>query len=353
MAEHTQERTEQATPRKKQQARRRGTVARSADLTSSSVLVAIALLAPAVFSIIGSGLIAGMRGGLTLDAVSVQSGDLANHLWRSFQPTLVGLVAIAGIALVLGLGINFAQVGFTPTAEPLNPDFSRINPVEGFKRLLSRRALFDLGKSLAKFIVIAYAAYSEVSNNWDAMLNLGALPPTQGIAWCGAFLGAVLMKAAFAWFVIAVVDYWFQKKQTDRMLMMSRDELKREMRETETSPELRQEMHRRRQRMARARMMSNVKKADVVITNPTEYAVALLYEPSKRAAPVVLARGRHLVAERIRQEAKKHRVPIVPNPPLARSLYEEVDLGEMIPAKLFQAVAEVLAYVFKQKGKKF
>lgn len=352
MAEHTQERTERATPRKRQEARRKGQVGKSTDLASSVPILLLALMLPMAGGLLVTGLFNGMCEGLDASRFSSQPGEIGSHFLKAVTPVLPGLAAIAGITLLAGLAANFGQVGFHPTLQAIQPKFERVNPLSGIKRLLSRRGLFETVKSIAKLGLVSYIAWNDVVSNWDAILNLSALSAVGGLVWVGQFIGGILLKVAFAWLVIGAIDFWFQRKQFEKDIMMSVDEVKREMRETETSPELRAEMHRRRQRLSRARMMANVKHADAVITNPIEYAVALKYDPKKSAAPIVLAKGRHLVADRIREEAKKHKVPLIPNPPLARSLFEQVEVGDPIPSNLFQAVAEVLAFVFKKRGRK-
>ncbi len=352
MAENGQERTEQATPRKRKQAREKGTVARSQDLTSSIVLVMLAFMLPAMGAAIAGALMQSMKTGLSFSDLGLQTGDLLQSIWNIAKPAAVACIPLVLVSLVVGTAVSFIQVGFHPTMEPLAPKFERINPLSGFKRLFSRQAAFEFFKTLVKLFLIGFIAWRDVSSSWDGLINLGNLTAGQGAAWVASLVLGIILKIAIAWLVLGLVDYLFQRYTVNKQLMMTMDEVKREMKETETSPELRAEMHRRRQRLAKQRMMSNVKHADVVITNPTEYAVALKYDPKKSSAPLVLAKGRHLIAEKIRDEAKKHRVMIVPNPPLARSLYDEVEVGESIPSNLFQAVAEVLAYVFKLKGKK-
>jgi flagellar biosynthetic protein FlhB len=348
MAEHAQERTEQATPRRRQEARRKGTVAKSADLTSALVMFALAIFLPALGAGAVIGLMDAMRNGLRAgDAFSI--ADVGKHFATTAGPAVRGLLPVACLGLVVGLAANFMQVGFVLSAESMNPDIKRINPIEGAKRLFSRRSLFEFAKTLVKLTLVGYIAYSDVAGNWDETMHLSQMPAASGVAWIGSLVVGILLKVAVAWLVLGTLDYMFQRKQVDKQLMMTKDELKREMKEAETSPELRAEMQRRRRKLARQRMMQNVKQADAIITNPIEYAIALKYDAKKMAAPVVLAKGRHLLAERIRDEAKKHRVPIVPNPPLARSLYKEVEVGDAIPTTLFQAVAEVLAYVFRQR----
>lgn len=350
MAEQGQERTEQATPRKRQEARRKGTVAKSADLTSALVMFALAIFLPMLVGALAYGLTQGMREGLS-GGTTLSLPALASHCAAVARPIIIGAIPIACVGLLVGLGANFLQVGFVFSAESMNPQINRINPVEGAKRLFSTRAAFELVKTCVKLLLVSYLAFSEVRANWTELLSLSGLAPAAGIAWVGQFAARILLKVAAAWLILGILDYMFQRKQVDKQLMMTKEEVKREMKEAETSPELRAEMQRRRRRLAKQRMMQNIRLADAVVTNPTEYAVAIKYDAKKMAAPVVLAKGRHLLAERIRKEAIKHRVPIVANPPLARSLYKEVEVGDAIPTALFQAVAEVLAYVFRLKGR--
>jgi flagellar biosynthetic protein FlhB len=349
MPDTSQERTEQATPRKRQRARRQGTVARSTDLTTAGVLLALAIGLPLTVGALGIGLVKSMQLGLSPSEATMNLTSLLDHVGRTVAPAAVALIPIMLLGVGAGVLTSLGQVGFHLSAEPLQPNLSRINPIQGFKRLLSRRSVFELIKTIAKVGAIGWLVWHDISTNWDELLALATLPPLAGVTWVGGFIANLIMKVALLWVVVGIADYMFQRRQVEKELMMTRDELKRELKETEFSPELRAELARRRRMLARARQMASVKKADVVITNPVEYAVALKYDQKKMVAPVVVAKGRHRIAERIREEAKKHRVPIVPNPPLARSLYREVEVGSAIPASLYQAVAEVLAVVFRAK----
>lgn len=352
MAQTSQERTEQATPRRRQEGRRKGTVARSVDLNASIGLFAIAILLPLLGSQLVFGLLQSMNTGLSAKSTNFSLAEIGKHFLAVAEPMMGPLFAIAIIATTVGVMVGFSQVGFVLSAEPLNPNLNRLNPIEGIKRLLSRRSLFELTKTIVKLTIIATIAWSEISNHWDELLGLSSLLPTQALAYIGSFTIGILLKVSLAWIALSIIDYLFQRREVNKQLMMTKTELKQEMKEMETSPELRAEMIRRRRRLARARMMANVKLADVVVTNPTTFAVALKYDPAKMTSPAVVAKGKYLMADRIKQQAKKHRVPIVPNPPLARSLYEQVEVGDYIPATLYQAAAEVLAFVFKLKGKR-
>ncbi|RMG27038.1 MAG: EscU/YscU/HrcU family type III secretion system export apparatus switch protein [Armatimonadetes bacterium] len=352
MPDTSQERTEQATPRKRQRVRREGTVAKSTDLTTAGVFLALAVGLPLAFGGLAYGILQTMQNGLAPSATTLSLHALSEHLAKTMGPAGIALLPVLFLAMGAGVATSLAQVGFHLSAEPLAPKFNRINPIEGFKRLLSRRSFFELAKTLAKLGILGWIAWKDLSSNWDELLALATLPPLNALAWVGGFLSSLLLKVAMLWVVIGILDYAFQRRQVEKEIMMTRDELKRELKETEFSPELRAELARRRRALARARQMASVKKADVVVTNPLEYAVALKYDEKKMAAPVVVAKGRHRMADRIRDEAKKHRVPIVPNPPLARTLYKEVEVGSMIPPSLYQAVAEILAVVFRSKSRR-
>jgi len=253
------------------------------------------------------------------------------------------------IGVVFGVSVNLLQVGFVVSAEPLNPQWSRIDPVQGFKRIFSARAAVEGLKALLKTCLIGYVAYTAVRDHTDVLQGIGGLPPLVAAGVVGGLVSSLMLRVGVLWLILAVLDYWFQRKQTDIQLRMTKDEVKRELRETEQSPELKMALARRRARLARQRMMQAVKTADAVVTNPTHYAVALKYEADRMSAPQVVAKGLDLLALRIRDEARKWGVPIVRNAPLAQSLYKLCEVGDTIPQSLFQAVAEVIAYVLSRR----
>jgi flagellar biosynthetic protein FlhB len=328
-----QERTEEATPRRREEARRKGTVARSTDLTSALVLLSIGLVSPSAGRIIGCGVVAAMGEGLVGVQRGLDLGNLIGYTASVFQPALTGLAVLIGTALVVGLGANFAQVGFAFSIEALTPSLSKIDPIQGFRRLLSWRSTFEATKTIAKALLFGWIAYAAVASEWDRLLGLGNVPPSAAAAEAGL--------------VIAALDYLFQRAQTNKQLRMTKDELKREMKEQEGSPEVRAAQAQRRRKLVKGRLRDRVKSADVVVTNPTHYAVALQYDRSRMHAPMVVAKGQDYLALNIRKLAREYRVPSVPNPPLARALYRECEVGDFVPRDLFQAVAEVLAYVYR------
>lgn len=348
MAEQSgQEKTEEATPKRRRDARRKGTVAKSIDLNGSLGLIAALLVLPSAIGMMGSGFIAGLRTSFTHMPSSVDSSTLLSYSWRILQPSLVGLSVLVFTIMVVGVSANFAQVGFVISGEAMQPKFSKINPLEGFKRLFSRRAVFDAAKASLKAGLFGYLVWSEVSGSWSTLMGLSWLTPQASMAAVGGMMKSIAIKVGISWLVLAVIDYIFQRKQVDKQLKMTKQELKQEMKDAETSPELKMAQHRRRRQLSKGSMMKAVAKADVIVTNPTHYAVAIQYDREKHAAPVIVAKGADFLAAKIREVAAENRVPLVPNPPLARALYKQCEIGDSVPKELFQPVAEVLAYVYK------
>ncbi len=343
-----EERTEQATPRRRQEARRRGQVARSVELSSVTVFLAVVMVLKAVSEGALQGAMESIRFALTnlshtefspALALSFTSGCLS-HAARAFLPVI-------GVAMGVGVVVNLLQVGVTFTAEPLAPNWARLNPVAGFTRLFSRRAFVDSVKTLLKVLLIGWLTFSAVRADAAMLLRTSEIDPLMVMMLVGQLLYKMAWRVGLAMLVLALLDYGFQRWEYEKSLRMTKEEVKQEMKQTEGDPQVKSRIRARQQAIARRRMMQAVPKADVVVTNPTHYAVALQYDAQKMAAPKVVAKGMNLIALRIREIAQRHGVPIVENPPLAQSLYRTVDIGEQIPPELYQAVAEVLAYVYR------
>ncbi len=343
-----EERTEQATPRRRQEARRRGQVARSVELSSVAVFLAIVLTLKAVSEGALQGAMESIRFALSnlhrtefSPALALSfSWDCLAHAGKAFLP-------IIGVAIVVGVTVNLLQVGVMFTAEPLAPNWARINPLSGFVRLLSRRTFVEGAKMLMKVFLVGWLTFSAVRADAAMLLRTSEIDPLIVLMLVGQLLYKVAWRVGLAMLVLAILDYGFQRWEHEKSLRMTKEELKQEMKQTEGDPQIRARIRARQQAMARRRMMQAVPKADVVVTNPTHYAVALQYDSSKMAAPTVVAKGMNLLALRIREIAQQHHVPIVENPPLAQSLYRNVEIGQQIPPELYQAVAELLAYVYR------
>ncbi|MCX7799583.1 MAG: flagellar biosynthesis protein FlhB [Fimbriimonadales bacterium] len=347
MPDDAQERTEEATPRKRERARRKGTVVRSTDLNHALVMLALALLLPSVVGGLGRAFALAIRAGVASPPSDASFASLAGFWWSLLLPCLAALAPLLAVAMAVGLVGNLAQVGFVVSAEPLTPNLAKLNPLEGVKRLASRDALFEAAKATVKTGVFAYVAYTAIRANWDQILGLSLTSSHAAIVAVGQLAHSIVLKVSVAWLAVAAIDYLYQRKKVDRLLRMSKEELKQEFRESEQAPELKAAMDRRRRKLSKMRTRDAVRNSDVVVTNPTHYAVALQYDKDKMHAPMVVAKGKDLLALRIREFAREMDVPIVPNPPLARQLYSACEVGDFIPRELFQAVAEVLAYVYK------
>ena len=341
------EKTEEPTHKKLEEARKQGNVAKSQELNGSVVLLAVIMVFPAAMIQFGNAMMMSIRTSFSHAPTTVEQGALTKMGMSMLMPSVPFLGVILGTALLAGLFVNFAQVGFKPSLEILQPKLTKVNPMEGFKRIFSKRALVEGLKSLFKGAMFGYVAYAEIVANWSKLLTLSWLVPANSAGVVGGLFYSIATKIGGIWFVLAVADYFFQRQQTRKQLMMTKDEVKREMKEQEGSPELKHARMARARKLSRGRMSEAVKSADVIITNPTHFSIAIKYDRSSMHAPMVVAKGQDYLALKIRELAGENKVPIVPNPPLARSLYKHCEVGDFVPRESFAAVAEVLAYVYR------
>jgi flagellar biosynthetic protein FlhB len=347
-----QERTEQATPKRREEARQKGHVAKSMEVNAAVVLLAGVL---ALYAISGSWLV-GMadlwrRSFSSLASASVSADSVGNILATTALNLARFLAPVVGVAFVAGLLANVAQVGFVFSGEPLVPKWERISPVQGARRLLSARSLVELLKGILKIALVAWVVWAALKAEKERILLLTEQSPLQILAYLGSVSFKVALRAALVLLALALADYGFQRFEYERSLRMTRQELKEELKETEGDPLIKARIRSIQRALARRRMMKRVPESDVVITNPTELAVALKYDPKTMAAPTVVAKGARKLAQRIKEIAKEHGIPIVENKPLAQLLYRSVEVGMEIPVEAYQAVAEILAYVYRLKGK--
>lgn len=347
MSEQGQEKTEDPTERRKSEARKKGTVAKSQDLVGAMVFIALLLAMPSVMDRAGQGLIQSIHGSFTVLPTDVSSASMYKAWIASAGPMLPALGLLVAVAMVSGTVMNLAQVGFHLSGEALKPSFAKLNPVNGLKRILSRVGVFEAGKSSAKLTIFAWITWVCLQSQWGEIENAWQLTPYGLMMLIGGVLKNILVKIAMAWLTMAALDYFFQRKQVDQQLKMTKQEVRQEMKDSETSAEVRQAMDQRRRKLSKQRTAQAVKTADVIITNPTHFAIAIKYEPGKSHAPQVVAKGVDLLALKIRELAKEAKIPIVENKPLARALYKECEVGDFVPRELFQPVAEVLAYVYR------
>lgn len=346
------EKTEKATPKKRQDARRKGQVAKSMELSSASILFAVTLLLFGYGTVLRDKIesmfvsvfrdFMGME--MTFDNVTVLFG-------RFLLESLLLLAPFFGLAFVMAIIATYSQIGFMLTAEPLKLNLSKLDPIKGIGNLFKLRSLVELVKSLLKLSVIGIVVFFTIWNAKEQFLEMARWPLIHTFSYTARLILLLGIEIAVLLLILGFFDYLYQRYEHEKQLKMSKNEVKQEFKNTEGDPVIKGRICEKQRRMALQRMMQEVPKADVVITNPTHYAVALRYDPQRAEAPVVIAKGMDYIALKIRQIAEEHGIIRMENKPLARALYDQVEIGQTIPADLFQAVAEVLAYVYKLKGK--
>ncbi len=347
-----EEKTEPATPRRRLVARQKGQIAFSQDLSSAvGFLGAILALRVSFHSVVR----------FLLDRSSAiwshMSSDEPTLGWaQSVFRAILMMVGVASISVLLSAVVWAAaaavcQTGLVFRPAALSPDFSRLDPVAGLTRMFSRRSVVHCVGALAKVTIMATVAWNIMRKAWPEMSSLLARDLTDSVAVVGSVISKLALSGALLMVLAGIIDYCYQRWEHEKSLRMTQKELRDEIRETEVKPEIKSQIRARQRQMARMRMMQDLPSADVVVTNPDHYSVALRYHAGKDPAPVVVAKGVNEVALRIRQVAADHGVRIVQNPPLAQSLYRVVDIGDVIPEELYRAVAEVLAYVYRLSGR--
>ncbi len=342
------EKTEQPSQRKLDQAREKGQVARSRELSTFAVLLA----GGGVLWFMGASLTQHMvkllHDGLTLDRELAFNPDLM--IPRLYDLSLDALITFFPFLLVVMIAAAFSPLllnGWLFSIQALQPKFSKLNPVSGIARMFSKTALVELAKAIGKATLVGGVAAWVIWSNKDAVMALGMQATAASIPQIGHLVGASFMTIAGAMLLIVAIDVPFQLWDHNKKLMMTKEEVRQESKETEGDPMVKGRIRSLQREAARRRMMAAIPTADVVVTNPTHYAVALKYGDKGMSAPVVVAKGSHLLALRIREIAEENHVPILEAPPLARALHKHTDLGESIPEALYTAVAEVLAYVYQ------
>lgn len=345
----SQEKTEEATPKRKEEARKKGQVAKSVEVNSAfailTAFLAIKLAGPYIYTELTDFMRSTYSNLVTKD-FTIQSAHLlfVNFSLVFLKAALPVMVTILAVSLT----INFLQVGFNFSLEPLMPQLERINPLSGLQRMFSKRSLVELLKSIFKVIIISYFIYRFISQELLHVAAMSSLDLTETLQVVASLTLDLAFQIGAVILVLAILDYYYQWWEHNQSLKMSKQDVKEEFKQTEGNPQIKGKIKERQRAMAMRRMMQEVPKANVVVTNPTHYAIALLYDQSM-SAPIVVAKGQDFVAQKIKQLAKENNVAIVENKPLARSLYNMAEIGQAIPAELYQAVAEVLAHVYRLK----
>lgn len=342
------ERTERATPRRREQARRRGQVPRSTDLTSALALLASAFFLPWYAAWAGRSLWTYLQRSFGEPLPRDLSPERVLELtWISGTTFLQLTLPILALFLFVGMGATLAQAGVVFAPEVLKPDLRRIDPFAGFGRLFSRRSLFETGKALFKIGVVIALTYPLIRRDLPRYADLTGANPSIIARAIGLSIRDLVLRISAAYLALAIADYAFQRWDLEQRLRMTRQEVKEELRQTEGDPEIKGRIRRLQRQYAMQRMMAQVPQATVVVTNPTHLAVALRYESGKMRAPVVVAKGAGAVAERITAVARQHAIPVLRNQPLAQALFRSVEVGQEIPTKLYEAVADIIAYVYR------
>lgn len=350
------EKTEPATAKKLREAREDGKVAKSKELTAAFSLIVLFLVLKIFIGNVGTGFLEVFHYVFNMipDFISINAKDLSTQAISSLflvviQKMLVIVAPFFIFGFAITLIISIVQVGWKISAKPMKPKFDKFNPINGFKRIFSKDSLFELLKSILKIVLIAIITYTSIKDKANDIFILYDIHLNQALAMCGDIILDTGLKISIVYLVIGIADWVFQKYRFNEDMKMTKQEVKDEYKNTEGDPQIKGKQRQRMREASARRMMQDVPKADVVITNPTHIAVAVKYDAEKQRAPVVLAKGEDHLAQRIREAAKEHNIQIVENKPLARMLYANVDIGSEIPPELYQAVAEILAMVYNNK----
>lgn len=347
-AENGQERTEQATEKRKQESRDKGEIARSKELTT----VLLLLVSGIGFFFLGSNLVADLMqilsDSLTIERERIYAIDTFPVFFLGKLETAISAVSPMFFLLVVTAIIApMAMGGWSFSLKPITPDLKKMDPIKGIGRVFSVKGLMELAKALAKFVLVGSVGVWILQNKIEIFLGLGSQSLSQGIAQMGSELIWIFVLLSSILLLVAIVDAPFQMWDHNRKQKMTRQEIKDEQKETDGNPELKGKVRQKQQEISQRRMMQEVPKADVVITNPTHYAVAIRYDQTTMAAPIIVALGADEIAGHIRRIAEANDVPLLSAPPLARALYHNCELESPIPAGLFLAVAQVLAYIYQ------
>lgn len=346
------EKTERATPKKRQDSKKKGQVSKSQDINTAVNLIAVF----AVLSIMSSYMMEQIIG---LMKEFFQNKLLENLTEENLQVMLFEVLKMMGLtlapvfvtAIVAGVLANVMQIGFMFSTESIQFKLDKLDPIKGAKRIFSLRALVELLKSLLKISIVGFVAFYVLFKRMDEMMVLTQVSVSDALALLIDISLKVGLYAAIALFCIAILDYMYQKYDFEKNIRMSKQDIKDEYKNSEGDPLIKSKIKQKQRQMAMQRMMQEVPNADVVITNPTHFAIALKYDENKSDAPLVVAKGVDFVAQKIKYIAKENEVVMVENRPLARALYDQTEIGQAIPEEFFKAVAEILALVYKTKGK--
>ena len=349
------EKTEEATPKKLDDARKEGQVAKSQELNTAFELIILFVILKVfvgtmsrkftdVFSLFYNGIETYSEDQFTMNYFAAYFRSAAGQILTILLPVLAASVSIA-------IAVNALQVGWKPTGKPLQPKFSKINPLNGFKRMFKLDKLVDLLKALLKVGLVAYIAYSTFRDQIGVVYIVYDMSLFAAVMYVGNIVINFGLKVSVVFLIIGIADYMYQKFKFAKEMRMAKQEIKDEFKQTEGDPKIKGQIRQKMREASQRRMMQKLPEADVVITNPTHLACAIKYDKEIADAPVLIAKGADYLAEKIKESAREHFIPIVENKPLARMLYHNVEIDEQIPEELYQMTAEVLSYVYSISGR--
>jgi len=352
MGEDSGEKTEEATPHKLEELRKKGQVSKSKDFTSA-VIVTVAYLALKIFA---PGMYAHISRIMIISfefvEVSLTFSVALYLLWEVLVTFFYVILPLLAVNLVTAIIVEFLQVGPVFSIEPLSPSFEKLNPIEGFKKMFALKQLVELVKSILKMVVVIWIIFYVVSEDFVLVLLSQELTPVQVMIIAGDLMFKIVLRVAIFYLIISILDLFYQRAQFMKENKMTKKEIKDEYKRLEGDPLIKQRQRQTQYQMSQGRQMGAVPDADVVVTNPVFVAIAIKYKPNHMQAPKVIAKGKRLMATDIRKIAEEHFIPIIENPPLARNLYDTAEVGSDIPPIYYKAVAQILAFVFKLKKKK-
>ncbi|RKX25687.1 MAG: flagellar biosynthesis protein FlhB [Candidatus Zixiibacteriota bacterium] len=353
MAEESfQERTEKATPKRREKSREKGQVAKSQDLNAAAIIVlgftALFLLGPQLVGNILQMMRYTMANAATIASFDVTFYKVFTDNIENFMSTMMPMFMVM---VVVGAGINIAQVGFKITPKAIEPKFEKVNVISGLKKLFSMRSAVQLVRDPLKLVIVGLVGFLAIRSEFEDFFLLPDLSVAQLGTRLSILVLTIALKIGGAILVIAILDYMYQRYEHEKSIKMTKQDVRDEYKDSEGSPQTKSRVRQIQREMSRKRMMTEIPTADVVVTNPTHIAVALKYDPNEMDAPTVIAKGQRLIAQKIKEIARKHGIPIIEDKPLARSLFKMCEIGQIVPANLYRAVAEILAHIYRLKGK--
>lgn len=350
------EKTEPATSKKLKDARKEGKVAKSKELNSAFDLIVLFLCLKVFISYVGENLLGvfsyvygNMADFTMMNEAHMNSRVISSLFFPVILQWLLTVLPFFAFGFLVTFLVSLIQVGWTVSTKPMQPKLSKFNPISGFKRIFSKDTLFELVKSILKVGIIIAIAYTSIRKEANSLFILLDLSLNQAVGLVGSLIIDVGFKISVVYLIVGFSDYAYQKWKFKDEMKMTKQEVKDEYKNTEGDPQIKGRQRSKMREVSQRRMMQDVPKADVVITNPTHYAVALKYDAQEKAAPYVVAKGEDYLAQRIKEAARENHIEIVENKPLARMLYSNVDVGAEIPPELYQAVAEILAVIFQKR----